>query len=630
MRGLISSGIMLWLSGTIALAAADQRSALQELARSYPTAHVHTDARGVTRIWGTPFGAGASPAESAAGFVDNYSAALGAPARDLVPGNHFNGQAMQPVKYDARTGTYKFTLMYFRQQRDGIPVFGSELRLLIRNEEGFPLVWASSTLKNLGDFAVDRAHLSALFNRPEQVEPEMTGFTDLHAVIWAGADNEAVTPRLAVTFEADNLADPQATQPQRWRLVVDGATGAVLHRESLISFTEVTGSVHGQATEGIKPDYCEPESPMAMPYAQVEIVDGSLGYADADGAFVLQHLGLPPVTVLSPMEGQYFTVDNFAGGEEMLSLTVGPPAPAEFMHNADNQEEFIRAQVNGYLHANVVRDFCLAVNPSYPTIATQTDFLVVVNRNDSGCPGNAWYAIDSINFCRAELPFPNMAYAAIVHHEYGHHIVQMGGSGQWEYGHGMGDVVAMLIANHPHWGYGIFGDCDEYWRTADNDLQYPCTADPDYCSQLIGGCVWDTWQELALTDPDNALTIISALAINSVLLHQGQFITPEITIDFLTLDDDDGVLSNGTPHSAEICSGFGAHSMDCPPLFTGDLNCDASVDFFDIDGFVLAVADPPAYESTYPDCDIMLADCNDDGTVDFFDIEPFVELITGG
>ncbi len=62
----------------------------------------------------------------------------------------------------------------------------------------------------------------------------------------------------------------------------------------------------------------------------------------------------------------------------------------------------------------------------------------------------------------------------------------------------------------------------------------------------------------------------------------------------------------------------------------GDLNCDGVVNFFDIEPFVLAVTDPDAYVTTYPDCDIMLADCNGDGAVDFFDIDSFVALITSG
>jgi len=61
----------------------------------------------------------------------------------------------------------------------------------------------------------------------------------------------------------------------------------------------------------------------------------------------------------------------------------------------------------------------------------------------------------------------------------------------------------------------------------------------------------------------------------------------------------------------------------------GDLNCDDAVDGFDIQPFVLAMTDPAAYASQYPDCDYMLADVNGDGTVDGYDIQPFVELLTG-
>ncbi len=62
----------------------------------------------------------------------------------------------------------------------------------------------------------------------------------------------------------------------------------------------------------------------------------------------------------------------------------------------------------------------------------------------------------------------------------------------------------------------------------------------------------------------------------------------------------------------------------------GDLNCDGAVDFGDINPFVLALADPTAYASTFPDCDILNADINADGGVNFGDINPFVALLTGG
>ncbi len=62
----------------------------------------------------------------------------------------------------------------------------------------------------------------------------------------------------------------------------------------------------------------------------------------------------------------------------------------------------------------------------------------------------------------------------------------------------------------------------------------------------------------------------------------------------------------------------------------GDLNCDGSIDAFDIDPFVLALTDPMTYETAWPDCDIAAADVNGDGAVNAFDIDAFVALLTGG
>ncbi|MGE0482117.1 MAG: hypothetical protein AB7Q17_16775 [Phycisphaerae bacterium] len=62
----------------------------------------------------------------------------------------------------------------------------------------------------------------------------------------------------------------------------------------------------------------------------------------------------------------------------------------------------------------------------------------------------------------------------------------------------------------------------------------------------------------------------------------------------------------------------------------GDLNCDGNVNNFDIDPFVLAVADAAAYAVAFPNCNILNADINNDGIVNNFDIDPFVALLAGG
>ena len=70
------------------------------------------------------------------------------------------------------------------------------------------------------------------------------------------------------------------------------------------------------------------------------------------------------------------------------------------------------------------------------------------------------------------------------------------------------------------------------------------------------------------------------------------------------------------------------YGTEIPPL-VGDLNCDGTINLFDVDPFILAVSDPAGYAAVHPMCDIAAGDCNADGTVDLFDVDPFVELLVG-
>ena len=83
---------------------------------------------------------------------------------------------------------------------------------------------------------------------------------------------------------------------------------------------------------------------------------------------------------------------------------------------------------------------------------------------------------------------------------------------------------------------------------------------------LLSGCVWSVRNELVVTNPDSYLDILSSLAVNSIFLHSGSSIDPSITIDYLTLDDDNDNILDGTPHYDEIAAGFAAHNMDAPEL----------------------------------------------------------------
>jgi len=558
--------ITILLIATSATATNQERSqqALERLSSAYPAVKAYTMNGKVTQLYGRSFGGGTDAISAADRFKSENSVIFGAEASELVSGSDLkDGRKTQPLMYDPVTGKYKFTLVYYVQKRDGIPVYGSEMKVLVRNEPGYPVVLVRSTLHDLGGF-VPSSKSSARFDFAQNVvrvsHPELKKFAEPKTVIWAGESDVSATPKLALEFTASG------EDYQKWAFVADAGTGEILHEENLVIFEDIAGNVSGYATEGYASGECNDEVVTPLPYAR--IAKGTVvTYADSNGDFVLPYAGTNPTLLSSQIEGAFFKVFNVTGEGSIVSLSVTPPGPANFVHNVAN-DEFTRAEVNGYLHANIVRDMILSFNPSFPTLDEQTDFPVYVNRSDGYCPDNAWYDGSSINFCKSVAGYPNTAYSTVIHHEYGHHAVAESGNGQDQYGEGYGDVMGVLISDDSGLAYGFYGSgyCSYPLRNADNTYQYPCYGEAHSCGNLISGCVWSTRDELITSYPDTYRQILGSLAINSMLLHSGNKITPQITIDWLTLDDDDANILNGTPHYPEICAGFGEHNMDCPAL----------------------------------------------------------------
>ena len=614
----------------------DEQAVLQEFQQAFPDVQFYRTGPRITTVYGAPFGTGESPEQTAAAFVASYAEMLGADPADLEPLSRLDDwRHTQPLMYEPDLGSYRFTLVYFSQFRDGLPVFRGDVRLLVRNDPGSPLVLARNSLRNLGDFRpgplpavrYDRIQDAAL-----EAFPELVNLTDPELVIWAGSGTVVAKPTLAVRFVADNGL-PATPHYQKWLFLSDAATGGVLHRENLIHYQDITGTVTGRGVNDHRVHRAGcPLSTFRsynLPYARVK-VGPILYYADANGDFVIPDPG-GEVTIYSEIVGQWFNVNNRAVPGSLLWQTANPGEHVTFVHNPDPEDEYTTGEVNAYFEANEVRTMVLEANLNYPGIGypePEEDFPIYVNIDDT-C--NGYYDGVSINFFRAGGGCANAAFGDIVHHEYGHHVVNQGifgglGGSQGAYGEGMGDVMALLITGRsvhsPGWHNSWV--CEFGERNASNSLQYPCIGKMHFCGQLISGCVWDTLAALPGQED-----VVRDLAINSIPLHRDDSITPEITIDWLTLDDDDANLNNGTPHYCEINEGFGAHSMDVQ-LRKGDLDCDCLFSGADINPFFLAIADPVAYGQQYPDCNIMNGDMNLDGLVNGADIDPFFKCLGGG
>ncbi len=541
----------------------------------HPGTGFFTNDGGITRVYGAAFSNGATPMESAESFLQSWAPIFGAQFGDLLAiGQYEDGHCLQPLMVDEETGMEKFTLVSYSQFVKGVPVFRSSVRCLVRNEAGFPLVLVSNELKDLGDFVTAFSGKVLPPSRLDMKRATRYALNEFRAaptvsaqemVIWAGYEEvNAATPVLAVKFiaEGGNVFDEASRQ--KFLFVVDAASGRILFQENMILNADLTINTRGLGTENMVADACANEVSMALPYGKITY-GATTVYANANGVAVAIIGANTAFT--STTSGRYFTMNNVPGAESSIT-TSSAGGVLDFMHNSANNVELTRSEVNAYIQANLVRDLTLSVSPSFPTISTQLNWPINV-----GVAGtcNAYYDGSSINFYASGGGCNNTGFGDVVHHEYGHHLVAVAGSGQGAYGEGMGDVMGVLMKDQPELGVG-FQTCANGIRNANNTCQYSstgcssCGSEIHACGQLISGCVWSLRNTFAVQYPTTYRAKLAALAVNAMPLHTGTSIAGDITIDYLTLNDNNGNISDGTPDYSAINGAFTAHGLPGPAV----------------------------------------------------------------
>ncbi len=518
------------------------------------TAQLETEAPGVLfyyegpdirRIWGVPFAYGDSPESTAQTFVNRYGTLF----------TRGTSQLRFTHTQDVMRG--KFTAVYFQQELDGIPVDKGELTMLVLNREDYPLVLVSNAVR-----PVEPIITTPKLAQEQAVEFVLKAHPDLHLdskpelVVYLGE----VETHLAWAFSVDNH---MLEAPERYRVFVDAHTGAILEWRSEVYYQDIQGQVRGYATPGLRPDStANPPVVMPLERLRVSIVGGPFTYTDTGGIFGLPFSG-SSATVRAELIGTGVRVANQAGTTLVLDQTVSPPATVDFLFNS-SPTEFNTAQVNGFIHTQRVYEFVKSINPSYPGVDYQIPCNVNLNQT---C--NAYYSNRTINFYRAGGGCVNTCYSTVVYHEYGHFVIAMGHpNASGDYHEGIADVTAAFLTDDPCLGIEFRGVGTGCIRNAVNDRMYPCSGGVHYCGQVISGAFWQTLLELRQRyggNREQALAVARPLYLNSILLRPTG-ISPQITIDVLTLDDDDGNIYNGTPHYQQIATGFARHNLPAPQI----------------------------------------------------------------
>ncbi|MCC6676212.1 MAG: hypothetical protein IT436_03630 [Phycisphaerales bacterium] len=538
--------------------------AAQDLVQQYPGVQPMVEMDRVIGFYGKPMTRGATTDAAAIRFLDQHGDAFGAGALDL---------RLSSVN---DVGAGKFDVFAYDQYIDGIKVeLGAARVLVLKGADTNRVVYAAGKLARTpdGGFAADTvsADQALAIVRSFDSYKDLPVWSQPEMVIYFG---EGDLPRWIDAVRAWKFTGEVPSLVGRVKLTffVDAATGQILHARNEIHNTDVTGNVKAKVTPGVKPDGAgNPAVAVNLPDIRVAITGGSSGYTDANGNITLTNPGATAVTVSTTVgtaaaAGRWaHVVDQTSTAELALSSSVTPPGPFNFVLN-NTPSALTTAQANAFIYTGKTRDFMKERVPSW----TALDASMTCNVNIADTC-NAFYDGASINFYQAGGGCANTSYASVIHHEYGHHIVNQLGLSQGSFGEGYGDCVGILIQDYPIVGEDFCGAGCHVRTPATTIVPTGCGQEIHYCGMTIGGIWWEIRQNLGAkygssVGLQTAQQLFVDWSMDTLGGSGNDSAVARTAIEVLTVNDVDGDIANGTPDYQQICAAFGTRSISCPPI----------------------------------------------------------------
>lgn len=387
-----------------------------------------------------------------------------------------------------------------------------------------------------------------------------------------------------------------------WRARIDAETGQVVEFLDLNRYGQATGGAFS-----ISPT-TTPEAAYPMPFADVS----PAGFADSAGFF--SSVG----TVTSKLDGKYVKISDSCGPISKSSewtgvLAFGTSGGTDCTTPGSGGNGNTHSARTMYYHVNRIKEVGRSWLPANTWL--QGKMTVNVNINDT-C--NAFWQPSSgtVNFYRSGGGCANTGeIAAVALHEYGHGLDQNDGGGTSPdagTGETYGDFTSALVTHDSCIGPGFRttncggnGDpCTSCTGVRDIDFakhnsgtpatvanftQLRCGGPrPDYpgpcgseghCESYVSSeALWD-FAARDLPNPGSAAawTIAERLWYLSRATATGAFTcstaaspwtssgcaTGSLWRTLRAADDDDGDLTNGTPHSCQLYAAFNRHAIAC-------------------------------------------------------------------
>lgn len=325
----------------------------------------------------------------------------------------------------------------------------------------------------------------------------------------------------------------------QWVSFIDAHTGELISVHNEVRYA--SGYLEGEHDTRY-PDGNVEVSPMSGVYLSSE--------ADSTNADEYGGFDLTGDTATAILDSSGVTVSNENGSNARLTLSGDA-----VWTDADASQ----AELDVYIFLHRIRDWADTHAPQVNSSWNRIDAFVNLNSN---C--NAYFD-GTVNFYQSGSGCNNTGRISdVVYHEWGHgfHYYNLL-SGAWDgsISEGIGDTVAFFQTEDstiaPYFynsGSGI--------RNVSDDRVYPddWTGEVHSDGLIFAGAVWDLWGLMRenYDDSDEADALTQDMFVAAL---RGGPTTEEVYDEFVVADDDNGDLSDGTPHLCLLIDAFGRHGL---------------------------------------------------------------------
>jgi hypothetical protein len=487
-------------------------------------------------------------------FVDTYPSLFGFDSSVLVT---------EQVKHVdmSRAGTTDKVGVGFKQVVDGTSVLNGSVSFVFNYDgaivgvenKALPNVDQIDVVPTLGEAQATQIAEQAFGRRSVVRSVEI-------AIVPNGRKSGGV---LAWVVELNGGWDATKQLPVQEKFQVDAHDGTVIRRENTIcTFTDLTGHLNQWATPGTLSD--EPSNPIAkLTGAYYVHTTCPIGATDSNdtGDWTITYSGssVQLVTFAFGSNSLWAWVINKAGSNYSLAGNATPGVPFNVGLNKTGATEQTTAQQNGQRSGNIARSYVKTLDPT----ETKVDFRQKINV-DINATCNAYYDGSSTNFYKKGGGCYNTAYSTVVGHETGHWFNDKfsSGNGPDGFGEGAADTWAMYEYDTPIVGEDFFTSGGDI-RTGLNTVQYcgkcaaGCYGEVHTDGQVLMGAFWKVRDNLNNSLGDAAGdSVADNLWLDWFQLYNASTICTSNETQILTIDDDNGNIDDGTPHSTDINNAF--------------------------------------------------------------------------